>query len=174
MIGYWVRDMNGDTTGTYVDEADRSPRWYDDITNHGDDILYRYFVTSGTGATPDPQWVKMNFKYPTGAANSNQFALNIKSLRIRCWSDYSDANHFTTMWEDEENSPAAGLDVESKVNWNSSTIIKNKDDPLPDFGLYDDNRLPKAVKITIVVQDEKEIEKEREFSTVIYLDNAKR
>jgi prepilin-type N-terminal cleavage/methylation domain-containing protein len=158
VIGYWVQDPNNDTSGTY----EENPRRYERIDGHSDDVLRRFFVTDNSS---NPDWENMDFTQPKGLGSVNdEFALNVKSLRIRCWSDFPNAADFTTMWEDEANSPASAPDIESKVNWNT------QDAP----GTFDHNRLPKAVKITIVVQDEKEIEKEREFSTVVYLDNAKR
>jgi prepilin-type N-terminal cleavage/methylation domain-containing protein len=161
LIGYWVRDDEEDTQGDYVGDARR----YENIRGHGEDLLMRHYVTSGTDDDPDQDWLKMSFEEPSGSRASDQFALNVKSLRIRCWSDYPDSSHFTEEWEDEE----GDANEESKINWDTSVTV----DALS-FGPYDDSRLPKAVKITIVVQDEKEIEKEREFSTVVYLDNATR
>ena len=156
MIGYWVRDDKGETSGTY----DSDTRSWTKIDGHTDDTLYRYFVTDNSSS---PEWGNMDFSAGSGATGSDQFALNVKSLRIRCWSD-DDSSHFTTTWEDVTGSGPL-YEYESKVNWDTSDGVNPP---------YDDNRLPKAVKITIVVQDEKNIQKEREFSTVVYLDNAKR
>ncbi len=156
MIGYWVRDNKGETSGTY----DSDTRSWTKIDGHTDDTLYRYFVTDNSSS---PDWENMDFSEGSGATGSDQFALNVKSLRIHCWSD-DDSSHFTTMWEDVTGSGPV-YEYESKVNWDTSDGVNPP---------YDDNRLPKAVKITIVVQDEKNIQKEREFSIVVYLDNATR
>jgi len=153
IIGYWVEDANKDTAGDY----DMNTRRYSNITGHSDDVLRRMYVTD---ASSDPVWAEMNFMKPTGIGNVNdEFALHVKSLSIRLWSDFP-GNDFTEQWEDEDGSP----NNESKMNWDTSKALGN----------YDGNRLPKAVKITITVQDEKETEKEREFSIVVYLDNATR
>ena len=165
MIGYWVGDVNGNTQGTYKSDT----REYEDIEKHSDDILYRYFVTDDS--TTNPNWYLMDFEKPPGASRSDQFALHVKSLRIRCWSDYPDQADFTEEWEDEDSSP----NEESKVNWDTADeAIVGVTDTLTPGERYDDGRLPKAVKITIVVQDENQYQKEREFSTIVYLDNARR
>jgi prepilin-type N-terminal cleavage/methylation domain-containing protein len=154
IIGYWVEDPNKDTTGTYNSNLRR----FENIKGHKDDVLRRMFVTDASG---NPRWQDMDFTKPNGIGSVNdEFALNVKSLSIRCWSDLPDASHFTEQWEDKDSSPAN----ESKSSWNTQDGA----------GTYDGNRLPKAVKITITVQDQNETEKEREFSTVVYLDNAVR
>lgn len=152
IIGYWVQDPKKDTSGNY----NSNKRRYENIQGHSDDVLRRFFVTDNS--TNNPTWINMDFTDPKGVGNSDEFALNVKSLSIRCWSDYPDNAHFTEQWEDENGSPAD----ESKSSWNTQNAS----------GTYDGGRLPKAVRITITVQDENMTEKEREFSTVVYLNKA--
>ena len=165
MIGYWVRDPLQDTTEDPSD-YDTNKREHTNITNTADDQLMRFFVTDGAtaaGATPTAIWESMNFG--DSAGQSQVLAQNVKSLRIRCWSTY-DGTDFTEEWEDETANPSS----ESKVNWDTviggSGLFPNQP--------YDDGVLPRAVKITVVVQDQNNVAKEREFSTIVYLDNAMR
>ncbi len=152
LIGYWVKDTDSNTA-------------YDASTgkliNTKDDMLMKYYVTAGDEADPDPDWRDFNFATPQGgsmAENSFELGINIRWLRMLYWGPN------TEEWEDTDS--------------NSKNDALRKWDTLPNsLGSStpgtsdDDNRLPRAVKITIWVQDELQREKTRTFSTIVYLSN---
>ncbi|NQT81510.1 prepilin-type N-terminal cleavage/methylation domain-containing protein [bacterium] len=153
MIGYWVKDVEEDTT---------SPLGGSGVPgNSRDDVFWRTYLTDGNSAPPPDEW--LTFDFTSLALNSwssqiGEVALSVRQLDIKYY-DYEDVGGLEEY--DEWDSRPTTISGPSK--YKGTTLTKD-----------DDNKLPVAVKITITVGDKDNFIKPIRLSTIVYLENAVR
>jgi hypothetical protein len=152
MIGYWVKDVDGNTTAPVT--PDGVPG------NSKDDVLVRPYRTDGGPGEPDDVWKTFDFSdgsFSSAAwdATGGEVALSVRQLDIK-YCTYESTGGTTRLKE-----------------YNAWDSLPFSPDRTTDDD-YDDNRLPAAVKITITVGDKNDIIKGIRLSTIVYLDNSGR
>jgi len=153
MIGYWVQDMQGDT---------KAPLPGDDVPRGSkDDVLMRYSVYEG-GVTPQKPLRWFDFTEPQSASSqyNHEVALSVRALDVKYY-DYDKDGHFRryNAWDSRPANIAGPSDQKGTTSFNRRD---------------DENRLPVAVRIKIIVGDQNDVIKPIKLSKIVYLDNARR
>jgi len=147
MIGYFVKDVNGDTAAPLP--PSRVPR------SSEDDAFWRCYLTDNPKNDPDDEW--RTFDFSSKSLNSyisqtGEVATSVRQLDIKYY-DYAATGRLEEYgaWD-------------SRPSTHGGTTPTNKDD----------NKLPAAVRITITVGDKDNLIKGITLSTIVYLENARR
>ncbi len=151
MIGYWIRDM--DDPKTKLPGPDGVPR------DSKDDVFQRAYRTD-TNGQPDAVWCAFDFFDESFSSSgwegsSGAVAASVRQLDVKYYDyDYSGGSPRLKEYNTWDSLPST----------KGGTTIDD----------YDDNKLPVAVRITIMVGDEGDLIKPIRLSTIVSLDNAGR
>jgi len=150
ILGYWIKDVEGDTGAPVT--IGGVP------TNSKEDALCRCYCTDGWGTSSDV-WNTFNFADPgltTFSTSWGKMAAGVRCLDIQYY-DYLYLG-------------GTGPALKEFNSWDSLPSTIGGTTSTPD----DDNKLPVAIRITIVVGDEQDLVEPVKLSTIVYLENAER
>ncbi len=154
MIGYWLKDVDGNTTAPVTPGGVPG--------NSRDDVLVRPYWTDQGGEGKGNLWKTFDFSDGSFSsavwdATGGEVALSVRQLDIKYYAYESTGS--TTGLKEYNAWDSLPSSVADKTSRN---------------GRDDDNRLPAAVKVTITVGDKNDIIKGIRLSSIVYLDNAGR
>jgi len=148
VLGYFIKDVNADTAAPLYNKGvpDKSQ----------DDALFRVYLTDEEKMDESDEWRTFDFTsrdLNSWISQTGELATSVRQLDIKYY-DYVRRG--------------ALLVLEEYDAWDSRPSLDGGTTPTND----DDNKLPVAVKITIVVGDKDNLIKGLRLSTIVYLENA--
>lgn len=150
ILGYWIKDVGGDTGAPVT--IGGVP------TNSKDDTLCRCYCTDGGGASSDV-WSTFDFADPSLTTFSTSWGK--MAAGVRCL----DIQYYDYQYLD-----GTGPALKESNSWDSLPSTIGGTTSTPD----DDDKLPVAIRITIVVGDEQDLIEPVTLSTIVYLENVER
>ena len=156
MIGYWVKDLRQDTKDPDPLSGSNVPG------NSKDDILMRYCVFEQGATQWGDNWFDFSKTPGAGINENHEVALSVRRLEIKYY-DYDDTGRLipSKRYYDAWDSRPSNYPGDADQKGTTSTED-------------DDNKLPVAVRITVIVGDKDDIIKGIKLSRIVYLDNARR